>query len=378
MYKLKGFSLCLKSLVVTPFKCVCMVLITLSVMACTSMEGYRDANTNPDDRLDDLLILFQYQQSIGNQCLEIRRPASVTNDCQRLIVEIERIYADFPYHERSMMALAAIYYQIQRRDRAQFLLDQLLDVPGSRPEAAILRARIALEEGNAQLAAQVLLRQVLLAPESGELRSALASVYYAEGDIQRARNVLNSSSVTHEHPWILTYHNGLLAEAEKDWLGACQLYLQSLSLRPAYAPALSRIIALAEHITCNEGAAVAAPLSLQVPQPPTTTAAQLTGVTLERTDEHKVIVDLNTHGNISDVLLIQTLHPPMVSLQLPATSNQLGHSNETFGDRLLASMTISADDAALNVHFLMNANANARLLNEAGRLRLYLEEGSGE
>ena len=131
MHKIKSSVFSIKSLLPLLPKTLCVLSILVGLLACTSMEGYRDANPDPDDRLDDLLILLEYQNSLHNECHDIERPPSAVEDCERIVVEAERILSDFPTHERTMMTLSILYYQMNRLDRAQFVLDQLLNIYNS-------------------------------------------------------------------------------------------------------------------------------------------------------------------------------------------------------------------------------------------------------
>lgn len=389
-------------------KTLCGLSILVGLLACTGMEGYRDSNPDPDDRLDDMLILFEYQNSQHNECLDIERPPSAIGDCARIVVEMERILNDFPTHERTMMTLSILYYQMNRIDRAQYMLDQLLNIPGTKPEAAILRAMIALKDGNVTLAARVLTRQILLAPESEELRSALASVYYSQGETHRARTVLNMSNQTNENQWLLSYHNGLLAETEKDWLAACKLYANALRVQPNFGPARSRIIALTEFISCSDSESVAAFISTPIVKPysvkkteivpyaepiqasvplavesqisipqivkPEFTLQQLIGINTERLDQENVIANFTTTGAFSDVLMIHMNEPPRVILQIPNAISSLVSANNILNDKLLDSMSILSEGDNISITILMRGSATIKMTNGNGLLQLHFNE----
>jgi tetratricopeptide (TPR) repeat protein len=395
-------------------KTLCVLSILFALVACTSMDGYRDAIADPDDRLDDLLILIEYQDSLDNECLDIDRPLSAVGDCGRIVVEAERILSDFPTHERTMMTLSILYYQMNRLDRAQYVLDQLLNIPGAKPEAAILRAMIALKDGNVKLAASVLTRQILLAPENDELRSALASVYYSQGEIQRARTVLNMSNETNKNQWLLSYHNGLLAETEKDWLAACSLYSSALRMQPNFGPARSRVIALAEFTDCSDTESIAAFVRTPIAEPspietaeviayvapieapaeapaatvvpsaiiepqilnPESPLRQLIEVNAERLDQDNIVVNLTTDFETSDALMIQMNEPPRVILKIPNVKNLFGSNENVLNDKLLDSISILSEGDNIIATILMRGNANIRMSNEQNILRVYFTEGN--
>src|SRR5690606_29404789 len=129
-------------------------------------------------------------------------------------------------------------------------LDQLLSHRGARPEAAVLRSHIALQQGNANLAVELLDRQIMLAPDHSELREAQAAAYYLQGKYEAARVVLGVAGRLGAAGWRLSYHHGLICEAEQKWEEACFLYQTALEQKPDFSPALARLIGLTEHEEC--------------------------------------------------------------------------------------------------------------------------------
>jgi hypothetical protein len=419
------------------FKTVLMILVALlALAACGSMDDYRDNYPDPDERLNHLLALYNDALTQQTSCFEILRPASAITDCSRLQVEIERLHYDFPGHERTMMTLGVLYYSSGRLDRAQLLLDQLLSRSGAYPEAAVLRSRIALEEGNLALATSVLGRQLTQSPGNPDLLSAMASVYYTAGNYSAARNLLDSPTSGPGWPWVTAYHRGLLAESTQDWMGACFNYQQSLQMKPGYSPAISRVIALAEYIGCEMPSAeiavgsVAPPVTAatasgvtMVPAPVTAAIASplraagdaqvaiaaqnvpavvtearrpsesvsrapesgrgaaalgstptLDAVQVDRLSTENVVVDFSVSAQIDGVSLMQLDNPARVILQMPATRTSLVSSTEYALDPLVSRVDISEAGGNVNVLVLLSSRVNARLLNEQGRIRLLLTQ----
>lgn len=369
--------------------------------ACSTIDDYREAFPEPDDRLDHMLALYHYNRSLGHSCAEVARPSSSVLDCGRILNELERLHSDFPDHARTMMTIAVLSYEVNRKDRAQLLLDQLLELNGPHPEAAILRARIAVEEGNRALADEVLMRQILLSPGNAELRSTLASVYYVSGDIPRARNILNVNGVDYREPWKLAYHNGLLAEAEKHWVQACALYLQALGFKPNYGPALSRVIALAEQITCKESESVASSstsaatsfpatertsvsaVSEEVvaeskPEPitlplPATVDRNLFGIAVEELSADSVQIRLSTSTPIPDLLVIQMSNPPRLLVELPLTTSSLEWVANQYEQNILASVSTEQTEGTLRLTFALRAEINLQVENTLSEINLLLK-----
>lgn len=229
---------------------VAAIAASLAITGCANMDTYRKAYPDPNERLGHLLALYRINLKEGDGCHEIRRPPHETLDCTRLIAELDRLVMEFPNHKDLLMANAVLSYKTQRKEVAQLMLDRLLAQPGAHPEAAILRARIALEQGNVIGAVQLLERQAMLAPSNLDLRSALASAYYTQGDYERARNLLMTPGMANHDPPAHSYHLGLIAEAQEDWRAACDHYRRAVGFAPEFAPARARIIGLARYIPC--------------------------------------------------------------------------------------------------------------------------------
>lgn len=226
------------------------IAFAVVVAGCANMDSYRKAYPDPDERLDHLLVLYKINLKEGDGCHEIERPPHEILDCARLITELDRLVMEFPNHERILMADAVLSYKTGRKEVAQLMLDRLLAQPGAHPEAAILRARIALEQGNINGAVQLLERQAMLVPSDLDLRSALASAYYTRGEYDRARNLLMTTGMASHDPPAHSYHLGLIAEAQEDWQAACEHYRRALGFQPEFTPARARAIGLARYIPC--------------------------------------------------------------------------------------------------------------------------------
>jgi len=230
-----------------------LAVLTLAT-ACTSMNHYRDKDPDPNHRLDALLKSYETASDKGEACLELWRVDSATIDCSRIMREVERLYAEYPRNPRILMTNAVMNYETGRIENAQFLLDELLAQNGAHPEAAILRSHIAMEEGNSRLARDLLNRQINLAPDRADLREALAATYFVDGDYDTSRVMLGIAGRLGTPGWRLSYHHGLLCEAEKNWQEACRFYNTALDQKADYLPAQSRLIGLSQHKVCREQA----------------------------------------------------------------------------------------------------------------------------
>jgi predicted Zn-dependent protease len=155
--------------------------------------------------------------------------------------EIERLSFVCPGRIDALMASAILAYDAMEIVKAQQLLDDLLSRSGVHPQAASLRARIALEEGNLPFASRFLLQQIKLSPNHAELREMLAATRYLSGSLPEAQTELEAAEKLGSPRWRIAYHLGLIAEAQGDRLRAQRLYEESLQLRPGWLPAQSRL-----------------------------------------------------------------------------------------------------------------------------------------
>lgn len=231
-----------------------LLAVLVLATACTSMDHYRERDPDPNHRLDALLGSYETALDEGEACLELWQVDSATIDCSRILREVERLYAEFPRNPRILMTNAVMNYELGEPEKAQFMLDELLGQHGGHPEAAILRSHIAIEEGNSRLARDVLEREITMAPSRADLREALAAAYYVEGKYDTARVVLGIAGRLGAPGWRLSYHHGLLCEAELNWEEACRFYNTALVQKSDYLPAQSRLIGLSQHKVCRDQA----------------------------------------------------------------------------------------------------------------------------
>ena len=229
-----------------------LLAVTLLISACTSMGHLRNKHPEPHDRLNLMLSEYSVAQSANEMCLELNRVDNATVDCQRIVREVARLYAEFPQNERILMSNAVISFDHNRFDAAQYYLDQLLGSGRAHPEAAILRSQIALKEGNSKYAMSVLESQIMLSPNRHELREAQAAAFYLAGKFPQALATLDIATRLGAPIWRLAYHQGLIYEAKKDWRSACRQYDFALSNKVDYVPAQARLIGLSIHPSCND------------------------------------------------------------------------------------------------------------------------------
>lgn len=233
------------------YRALLIVAASALMGACTSMDRQRDLYPDPNVRLNHLLALYANASEEGDGCKEIWKADHAITDCQRIQKEVERLYTENTLNPRIIMANATMNYEAGKRDKAQFLLDQVLDQYGAHPDAAVMRAHLAMEEGNAKFAIEMLERQIMLRPDHYGLREAQGAAYYLLGEFKRSRSVLGVAGRLGAPGWRLSYHHGLMCESEKKWEQACRLYATALEQKYDFMPARARLTGLTEHAVCR-------------------------------------------------------------------------------------------------------------------------------
>jgi tetratricopeptide (TPR) repeat protein len=211
------------------------VAAALLAAGCASHSGgiARQHCADADSQLSTLLMPLEEGRGAG--C------AAWPADCDNLRREIERLALICPGHAPTLLTNAVIAYEGGQTLKAQQFLDRIFERPGSHPDAAILRARIAIEEGNIPFARRFLEEQILLAPDQAVLRETHAGVLYLAGDGDRARTELNAASELGAPRWRIAYHLGLIEEAQGRMDAAKRFYTEAIAGNPDFAAAKARL-----------------------------------------------------------------------------------------------------------------------------------------
>jgi tetratricopeptide (TPR) repeat protein len=181
--------------------------------------------------------------------LDARRPtgesaSGCTDECTSLGREIERLSVVCPAHAPTLVATAVLAYDNHRLERAQQLLDDVLGQSGTHPDAAALRARIALEEGNLPYARRLLDQHLSLSPDHAALHETLGAVLYLQKDLTAAQTELATALALGAPHWRIAYHLGLIDEASGRIDDALRHYTEALEGNAKWLAAQSRINAL--------------------------------------------------------------------------------------------------------------------------------------
>jgi len=166
------------------------------------------------------------------------------SECDRLRRELERLVVVCPGHAPTLMANAVIAYDEHQPVKSQQLLDVILAQPRSYPDAAVLRARIAIEEGNLPSARRLLEQQIRLVPDHAGLHETFGAALYLGGLLPEARRELTLAGALGAPRWRIAYHLGLVEEASGRFDDARRHYAEALEANPGWTPAQSRLNAL--------------------------------------------------------------------------------------------------------------------------------------
>ncbi len=176
------------------------------------------------------------------------RPHASTNLGSRKVAsrvmlrrQAENVVFRHPNHVDARMLCALMAYDAEDSVESARHLDYLLRRQPSAPDAALLRARIAIEAGNPSLAERLLMLQARLRPDHAGLRETLASVRFFGGDLTSAHAELDAAEQLGADPARIAYNRGLLVEQSGDSGTAAAHYQRALDLSPGWSLARARM-----------------------------------------------------------------------------------------------------------------------------------------
>ncbi|MEM7409301.1 MAG: hypothetical protein AAF430_03585 [Myxococcota bacterium] len=218
--------------------------LTACVIACLGVACASNPNQNPYDsseRLAELVARWRHVQENGWACEENAARETPVVDCERIRIDLERLALEFPRDVPVLLANAVVSYQVKRYQRSQMFLDALFDLERVHADAAVLRTRLAVREGNLRFARRFVDEQIELTPDHGELREARAAVRYLAKDYDGAARDLEAALELGVPESRIAYHQGLVAEAAGRLDDAKFYYGRAVSLNPGGSPAASRL-----------------------------------------------------------------------------------------------------------------------------------------
>ncbi|MDG2048565.1 MAG: tetratricopeptide repeat protein [Myxococcota bacterium] len=206
--------------------------------ACASQKT--PGKDDPTVRITKLLDEWVRVHEAGGSCASGGRKYPFV-DCGRIQAAIVSLGLEFPNNPEVLLVNAVIAYETHQPENAESYLDALLEQDSNEPGVAVLRSRLALDQGNLPHARRLLNDQVTLTPDAADLREALASVHYLSGDLDSARRQLLIAERLGAPTWRVAFNRGLLEEAEGNTDSAIEYYQITLDENPEYKPARSRL-----------------------------------------------------------------------------------------------------------------------------------------
>lgn len=165
-------------------------------------------------------------------------------ECWRLRRQIEHLALVCVAHSPTLLANAVIAYDEGQTAKAQQWLDLILARPARHPEAAVLRARIAIDEGNTTFARRLLEQEIRLAPDYAALHETLGAALYLNGNLPEARQEITLAAALGAPAWRVAYHGGLIEEALGHLDDAERRYADALAGNPDWEPARAHLTAI--------------------------------------------------------------------------------------------------------------------------------------
>lgn len=215
-----------------------MTGVLLLLLSACSYQDQHVANECPlpESQLMPSWRKWQEARSKLEGCGSLRDGAAVlgsgTFTCEEHRREVEQVAYVCPTYVPGLMASAILAYDEQQFARAQQYLDVLFSLEKVHAPAAVLRGRIALEEGNIPFALRFLAGHVKLSPEDAELREVYAGALYLAEKLPEAKRQLAVAANLGAPRWRVAYHRGLFEEAAGNLPQALQYYEEALRERP--------------------------------------------------------------------------------------------------------------------------------------------------
>ncbi|MDJ0521169.1 MAG: tetratricopeptide repeat protein [Planctomycetota bacterium] len=206
-------------------------LLLLGCQSISTPPG--EARVDPDLRIHQLRTLWE----VAPDHISARNPKEVQEQVPSkaaIRAQAEALLFHYPRHVPTLLFTAVLAYEAGEPREAEQRLDDLLALEPSHPEAAVLRSRIALEDGNTPFATRLLTDQIRMRPDHAGLREAAAAAYYVAGDIPAAVEALDGAERLGAPTWRVAYHRGVLAEANGDESGARTHYETALAGKPGW------------------------------------------------------------------------------------------------------------------------------------------------
>lgn len=236
-------------MIVNRRSCAAFVAAFIAGSCATTSPLVRQECSNPDVQLAAVLTPLEALRAKGCDASPVVQQGR--SECDRLRRELERLAVICPAHSPTLMANAVVAYDEHQPPKAQQYLDLILAQPQSHPDASVLRARIAIEDGNLPFSRRLLEQQIRLLPDHAGLHETYAATLFLERKLVDARRELATAGALGAPRWRVAYHLGLIEEAEGRGEEARRYFTEALAANPAWAPARSHLNGLRPPATLN-------------------------------------------------------------------------------------------------------------------------------
>lgn len=190
-------------------KKILVVLGTVLVLAgCSSAEKA----DRPDALLEEQVKAWEKYKDHDWEAVRALGKRTEVPDEDLLRHRFEELAEMFPRHVPTLVANGVVAYDAHLPERAQEYLDRALALAPVHPEAAVLRARIASEQGDLPFAKRLLDDQIRFTPDHAGLREADASVLFELGRLDEARAELDAAQRLGAPAWRVAFNAGLIEE----------------------------------------------------------------------------------------------------------------------------------------------------------------------
>lgn len=218
-------------------------LLVLGLCGCSvfNHNPIRDLG-DPDLRLEALLDELYDARSKERGEMDKEDPAyDDTRPTNTLLRELETLAFDFPDHAPTRYACGAAAYATGQRRHAEAHLDAALAANPRLTDAASLRARLSIEEGNYPRATRLVDDGLLLAPDSADLVLLRAQLLDLSGDAKGALAAIDLAQRLGSEAWRADYHRALVFENQGLAAQAEEALRRTLDAEPNFEPARSRL-----------------------------------------------------------------------------------------------------------------------------------------
>jgi tetratricopeptide (TPR) repeat protein len=218
-----------------------IVVIMSLIMSGCATQPQKLVKFDANNELVSIMARYNVSTRDSMNCAE-RFGSQI--DCMTLLDELEQLMSHAPGNSKVMTITALLQYQLGRTLESQYTLDQVLAIPKPAPEAAILRARLALQHGNFALVKRIISNQIGMLPSYGPLYEILALNYYLQGQYPKALAELDKSRMMSSDTWSTDYHYGLIHQVMENTASACAAFEQVLTVNPDHTASKSRLTQL--------------------------------------------------------------------------------------------------------------------------------------